>query len=303
MFVFFFQSILRTTTPELTAVFLKERIPSLSHSTSDQSKLGVKRDGQHNLLNRLPSWFSLVQSLNRVWLFTTPWTAAPQASLSITNSRSLPKLMFIESVMPSNYLILCHPLLLLPSIFPSIKVFSNESALCIRWLKYWSFSFNSSPSNEHPSWFLCPQKAEVHWPLKSIGSKAVILDQQNLYHQEVVVQSVSGVRLFVTPWTAARPNSLSITNSWSLPKLMFIEIQAFHPLLSPSSPALNLSQHQGLFQWVSSSHQVGHSIGASDSALVLPVNIQGWFSLGLTDLISLLSKALKSLLQHHSSKA
>ena len=79
----------------------------------------------------------------------TPWTAACQASLSIPNSRSLLKLMSIESVMPSNYLILCHPLLLLPSIFPSIGVFSNESVLHIRWLNYWSFSFNISPSNEH----------------------------------------------------------------------------------------------------------------------------------------------------------
>ena len=80
----------------------------------------------------------------------TPWTAARQASLSITNSQSLHKLMSIESVMPSNHLILCHPLLLLPLIIPSIRVFSNESALRIRWPKYWSFSFNISPSNEHP---------------------------------------------------------------------------------------------------------------------------------------------------------
>ena len=79
----------------------------------------------------------------------TPWTTAHQASLSITNSWSLPKLMSIESVMPSNHLILCHPLLLLPSIFPNIRVFSNESALHIRWPKYWSFSFNISPSHEH----------------------------------------------------------------------------------------------------------------------------------------------------------
>ena len=94
--------------------------------------------------------FSSVQSFRRVWLFAIPWTAAHQASLSIMNSQSLFKLMFIELVMPSNHLILCWPLLLLPSIFPSIKVFSNESALRIRWLKYWSFSFNISPSNEHP---------------------------------------------------------------------------------------------------------------------------------------------------------
>ena len=93
---------------------------------------------------------SSVQSLSHVWLFGTPWTAACQASLSITNCQSIFKPMCIESVMPSNHLILCHPLLLLPSIFPSIRVFSNESALCIRWPKYWSFSFNISPFNEHP---------------------------------------------------------------------------------------------------------------------------------------------------------
>ena len=93
--------------------------------------------------------FSSVQSLSRVQLFVTPWTAAHQASLSITNSRSPPKPMSIASVMPSNHLILCRPLLLPPSIFPSIRVFSNESVLCIRWPKYWSSSFNISPSNEH----------------------------------------------------------------------------------------------------------------------------------------------------------
>ena len=93
--------------------------------------------------------FSSVQSLSRVRLFLTPRTAAHQASLSITNSRSLLKLMSIESVMPSNHLILCSPLLLLPSIFPSIRVFSNESVLRIRWPKYWSFSFSISPSNEY----------------------------------------------------------------------------------------------------------------------------------------------------------
>ena len=88
-----------------------------------------------------------VQSFSCVQLFAIPWTAAYQASLSITNSQSLLKLMSIESVIPSNYLILCHPLLLLPSIFPSIRVFSSESVLCIRWPKYWSFSI--SPSNEY----------------------------------------------------------------------------------------------------------------------------------------------------------
>ena len=94
--------------------------------------------------------FSSVQSLSHVRLFETPGTAACQASLSITNSWSPPKPMSMVSVMPSSHLILCHVLLLLPSVFPSIRVFSNESALCIRWPKYWSFSFNISPSNEHP---------------------------------------------------------------------------------------------------------------------------------------------------------
>ena len=93
--------------------------------------------------------FSLVQSLSHVRLFVTLGTAAPQTSLSITNSQSLPKLMSIESVMPSSHLILCRPFLLPPSIFPSIKVFPNESVLHIRWPKYWNVSFNISPSNEY----------------------------------------------------------------------------------------------------------------------------------------------------------
>ena len=92
---------------------------------------------------------SSVQSLSCVWLFATPWTAAREASLSSTNSWSLLKLVSIESVMPSNHLILCRPLLLLLSVLPSIRVFSNESILCIGWPKYWSFSFSISPSNEY----------------------------------------------------------------------------------------------------------------------------------------------------------
>ena len=103
-------------------------------------------------LEYLKVWVKLlpsVQSLSRVQLFATPWAAAHQASLSTTKSQSSLKLMSIESVMLSNHLIFCHPLLLLPSIFPSIRVFSNESALRIRWPKYWSFSFSISPSNEY----------------------------------------------------------------------------------------------------------------------------------------------------------
>ena len=93
--------------------------------------------------------FSSIQLLSHVRLFATPWTAARQASLSITNSQSLLKLMSIESVMSANHLILCHPFLLLPSIFPNIRVFSKESVLCIKWPKYWSFSFSISPSGEY----------------------------------------------------------------------------------------------------------------------------------------------------------
>ena len=127
--------------------------------------------------------FSPVQLLNRVQLLENPWTAAYQASLSITKSQSLPKLMSIELVMPSDHLILCHPLLLLPSIFPSIRVFSNESVLCIRWPKYWSFSFNISPSNEHPGLIAFRMNwldlLAVQGALKSLlqhhGSKASIL--------------------------------------------------------------------------------------------------------------------------------
>ena len=104
---------------------------------------------EEGLTSPCHSPFSSVQSLRHVQLFGTPWIAACQASLSITNSWSLLRLMSIESVMPSNRLILCHPLLLLPSIFPSIRVFSNELVLRIRWPKYSSFSFSISPSNEY----------------------------------------------------------------------------------------------------------------------------------------------------------
>ena len=98
----------------------------------------------------IPIQFSSSQLLSRVWLFVTPWIAACQASLSITNSQSLLNLMSIELMMPSNHLILCRPLLLLPPTPPSIRVFSRESTLCMMWPKYWSFSFRISPSNEHP---------------------------------------------------------------------------------------------------------------------------------------------------------
>ena len=125
--------------------------------------------------------FSSVQSLSHVRLFATPWTAAHQASLSITNSWGLPKLMSIELVMPSNHLILCHPLFLPPLIFPSIRVFSNESALCIRWPKYWSFSFNISPSNE--LWGLTSSRKDWLDSLQFKGSSRVFSNTTVQKHQ------------------------------------------------------------------------------------------------------------------------
>ena len=128
------------------------------YSDSERSTLHRKTVGHHKgwVWPWNIAWLvfiSSVQLLNWVRLFVTSWTAAHQASLSITNSRSLLKLMCIESVMPSNHVILCHPLLLLPSVFPTIRVFSNESVLRIRWPKYWSFSFSISPSNDRQDWF------------------------------------------------------------------------------------------------------------------------------------------------------
>ena len=126
--------------------------------------------------------FSSVQSLSRVWVLATPWTTACQASLSVTNSQSLPKLMSTESVMPSNNLILCCPLLFPPSIFPSIRVFSSESVLHIRWPKYWSFSFSISPSNEYSGlisfrmdWFDLAVQGTLKSLLQHHSSKASIL--------------------------------------------------------------------------------------------------------------------------------
>ena len=132
-------------------------------------------------------WYSIsvssVQLLSCIWLFLTPWTAACQASLSLTKSRSLLKLMSIESVMPSNHLILCRPLLLLPSTFPSLRVFSNESVLHIRWPKFWNFSLSLSLSNEHPGlisfrmdWLdLLKVQGTLKCVLQHHGSKASIL--------------------------------------------------------------------------------------------------------------------------------
>ena len=142
----------------------------------------------------------VAQSLSHVWLFETSWTAARQASLSITNSWSILKLMSIVSVMPYNHFILCHPLLLLPSIFPSIRVFSNESALHIMWPKYWSFSFSMSPSIEHSvlisfriDWFdLAAQetlRSLVSTPqFKSINSSALLSLWSNSHIHKLLLE-------------------------------------------------------------------------------------------------------------------
>ena len=157
-----------------------------------------------------PEQWSSVQLLSCVRLFAIPWTAARQASLSITNSQNLLKLMSIESVMPSNHLILCCPLLLPPSIFPSIKVFSNESALHIRWPKYWSFSFNISPCNEYSGLFSFRMDwldlLAVQGTLKSLlqhhSSKASILRRSAFFIVQLSHSYMTtGKTIALTRWT------------------------------------------------------------------------------------------------------
>ena len=157
----------------------------------------------------MSSQFSSVQLLSHIRLFATPWTAARQVSLSVTNPQSLPKLMSIESVMASNHLILCHPLLLLPSIFPRIRVFPNESVLCIRWPKYWHFSFNISPSDEHSglisfrmNWL---DLLAVQGTLKSLfqhhSSKASILQCSAFFTVRLSHPYMTTGKLALTRWT------------------------------------------------------------------------------------------------------
>ena len=154
--------------------------------------------------------FSSVQSLSRVGLFVTPGIAARQASLSITNFRSSLNLMSIELVMPSSHLILCHPLLLLPLISPSIRVFSNESTLCMRWSKYWSFSFSISPSNEHPGLISFRMDwsdlLAVQGTLKSLlqhhTSKASILRRSAFFTVQLShPYMITGKTIALTRWT------------------------------------------------------------------------------------------------------
>ena len=167
--------------------------------------------------------FSSVQLLTCVWLFVIPWTAACQPSLSFTNSRSLLKLMSIKSVMPSNHLILSRPLLLLPSIIPSIRVFSNESVLRFRWPKYWSFSFSISPSNEYSGLIsfridrfdlLSPRNSQESSPtpqFKTINSLVL----RFLYGPTLT--STTGKTIALTRWTfVAKVMSLRLTHEYSL---------------------------------------------------------------------------------------
>ena len=147
--------------------------------------------------------FSSVQSLSRVQLFETPWTATHQSSLSITNSWSLLKLMSTESVMPSNHLILCHTLLLLPSIFPSIRVFSNESVLCISWPKDWSFSFSISLSNGYSG--LISFRMDWLDLLEVQGTLKSLLQHHSSKHQFIGAQPSLWFNAHIHPWLLGKP--------------------------------------------------------------------------------------------------
>ena len=155
--------------------------------------------------------FSSVQMLSHVWLFATPWTTARQASLSITNSQILLKLMSIGSEMTSNHLILCQPLLLLASIIPSVRVFSNELALCIMWAKYWSFSFSISPSKEHPGLISLQSKR-----LSRVFSNST--DQQ---HQFFAAQLSSQSNSHIHTWLLEKPGPYKMDLYWQSNCLCF----------------------------------------------------------------------------------
>ena len=192
--------------------------------------------------------FSSVQLISRVQLCATPWTAARQASLSITNSRSSPKPMSTESVMPSNHLILCCPLLLLPSIFPNMRVFSNESALHIRWPKYWSFSFNNRPPNEHPGlisfrmdWLdLLAVQGTLRSLLQHHSSKASILQHSAFFTLQVShPYMTTGKTIALTRWTFVGKVMSLLLNMLSRLVITFL----------PSSKRLLISWLQYHLQW------------------------------------------------------
>ena len=223
--------------------------------------------------------FSSVQLLRRVRLFATPWIAAHQASLSITNSRSSLRLMSIESVMPSSHLILCHPLLLLPPIPPSIRVFSNEPTLRMRWPKYWSFSFSIIPSKEIPGliFFRMDQLdlLAVQGTLKSLlqhhSSKASILQCSafftiQLSHPYMITGKTIALTRRQSHVQLCNPMDCSTPGFPVHHQLLELAqthvhrvseaIQPSHPLSSPFPPVPNPSQLQSLFQWVNTLHEV-----------------------------------------------
>jgi len=273
-------------------------------------------------------------SLSCVWLLATPWTAARQASLSINNSWSSLKLTFIESVMPSSHLILCCPLLLLPPIPPSIRVFSNESTLHMRWPKYWRFSFKIILSKEHPG----PISFRMDWldllavqGTSRVFSNTIVQKHQffgaqlysqsnshihtwpfaqvllNLKLQFSSVQLLSRVRLFATPWIAARQASLSITNTWSSLRLTSIEsvMPSSHLifcrpllLLPPIPPSIRVFSNE------STLHMRWPKYWSFSFSIIPSKEIPGLISFRM-DWLDLLAVqgTLKSLFQHHSSKA
>ena len=307
--------------------------------------------------------FCSVQLLSRVWLFATPWIAAGQASLTITNSRSLLKIMSIESVMPSSHLILCCPRLLLLPIPPSIRVFSNESTLRVRWPKYWSFSFSIILSKEIPglisflkhvipradaykinvysnccchrgywskwvlsqalripfckctmfffSFFLLLLQIVQQWPYPDSHYwnqiDYILCSRRWRSSQFSSVQSLSRVRVFVTPWIAAHQASLSIINSLSLLKL--ISIKSVMPsrhlilcrpllLLPPIPPRIRVFSNESTLSMRWPKYW-------SFSLSISPSNEQPGLISFRMDCLDLLAVqgTLKSVLQHHSSKA
>ena len=191
-------------------MFRKKKSSDVLCSLSHGERGKKLQDSLKSMLEFSQTFKCSVQSLSRVWLFATPWMAACQASLSITSSQSLLKLMPIESVMPSNHLILCRPLLLLPTIPPCIRVFSNDSTLRMRWSKYWSFSFSISPSSEHPGlisfrmdWL---DLLEVHGTLKSLlqhhSSKASIFWHSAFFTVQLSHPfTTTGKTIAFTRWT------------------------------------------------------------------------------------------------------
>ena len=256
-----------------------------------------------NYLKLRASWkqcrvqFSSVQLLSYVWLFATPWNGASQASLSITNSQSLPKLMSIGSVMTFNHLILCHPLLFPPSIFPSIRVFSKESVFLIRWPKYWSFSFSIT--------FLYSKFLLASLCL--LWTIFLLPREPHLVISFSSVQSLSCVQLFATPWTAACQASLSVTNSWSLLKPMSTEsvmpsnhLVLCHPLfLLPSIfPSIRVFSNESVLRirWPKYWNFSFRISPSNEYSGLISFRID-WF-----DLLAV-QGTLKCLLQHHNSKA